>query len=195
MRISKKEKERIIPILKNGGVGVMATDTIYGLVGSALNPKAVERIYRLRRRDRSKPFIILIGSLSDLLLFGIPLNISRKRILRKLWPGKVSVILPCAKEKFRYLHRGGKTLSFRLPADKKLRDLLNVVGPLVAPSANPQGLKPASNIREARKYFGSRADFYNESGVLSSQPSTLIQIKNNKVLVLRPGAGRIPEAF
>jgi L-threonylcarbamoyladenylate synthase len=193
MRILKRQKEKIIPILKGGGVGVMATDTIYGLVGSALNPKTVERVYRLRRRDKNKPLIILIGSLKDLLLFGINPNFYQKKILKKLWPGKVSVVFPHAKEKFRYLHRGGETLSFRLPANKELRNLLGVVGPLVAPSANPQGLKPASNIKESKKYFGDRLDFYNNSGYLSSQPSTLIEIKNNKILVLRSGAVKIPK--
>lgn len=171
----------------------MATDTIYGLVGSALNPKTVERIYRLRKRDKNKPFIILIGSLADLAIFSINLSFYQKKILKKLWPGKVSIILPCRKEKFRYLHRGGKTLSFRLPANKELLNLLTAVGPLVAPSANPQGLKPAVNIKKAKKYFGAKINFYNDSGRLSNQPSTLIQIKNNKVIVLRMGAVKIPK--
>lgn len=190
---SKNKKEKITSILKSGGVGVMATDTIYGLVGSALNSKTVERIYRLRKRDKNKPFITLIGSLADLTIFDINLSSYQKKTLKKLWPGKVSIIFPCPKEKFRYLHRGGKTLSFRLPANKKLRNLLIAVGPLVAPSANPQGLKPAANIKEAKKYFGARVDFYNDSGRLPGQPSTLIQIKNNKVIVLRMGAVKIPK--
>jgi len=193
MRISKKQKEKIVPILKSGGIGVIATDTIYGLVGSALNPKTVERIYRLRQRDKNKPFIILIGSLKDLTMFGIKLSFGWKRILKKLWPGKVSIIFPCAQNKFRYLHRGGKTLSFRLPADRGLRNLLIAAGPLVAPSANPQGLRPAASIKEAKKYFGGKVDFYNNSGCLVGRPSTLIEIKNNKVSVLRPGAVKIPK--
>ncbi|MDP2855863.1 MAG: L-threonylcarbamoyladenylate synthase [bacterium] len=193
MRIFKKQKEKIISILKSGGVGVMATDTIYGLVGSALNPKTVERVYRLRQRDKNKPLIILIGSLADLAIFGINPSSYHKKILKKLWPGKVSIIFSCRKEKFRYLHRGAKTLSFRLPANKELRNLLIAVGPLVAPSANPQGLKPAANIKKAKKYFGARVDFYNDSGRLPDQPSTLIQIKNNKVIVLRMGAVKIPK--
>lgn len=193
MRILKRQKEKIIPILKSGGVGVMATDTIYGLVGSALNPKTVERIYRLRRRDKNKPLIILIGSLKDLSSFGINPNFYQKKVLKKLWPGKVSMVFPCARERLRYLHRGGKTLSFRLPANKELRNLLITAGPLVAPSANPQRLKPASNIKEAKRYFGDKLDFYNDSGRLVSQPSTLIEIKNNKVFILRPGAVKIPK--
>ena len=51
----------IVTTLRNGGVGVVPTDTIYGIVGSALNPKTVARIYKLRRRNPKKPMIILIG--------------------------------------------------------------------------------------------------------------------------------------
>ena len=60
-------------ILLNHGVGVLPTDTLYGLVGSALSKKAVARIYKLRRRNPQKPFIILISSLADLKLFNIKL--------------------------------------------------------------------------------------------------------------------------
>ncbi len=61
MKTSKKFTVEIEKILKSGGIGVIPTDTIYGLVGSALNKKAVRRIYQLRQRNPKKPLIILIG--------------------------------------------------------------------------------------------------------------------------------------
>jgi L-threonylcarbamoyladenylate synthase len=195
MPISKKQKEKIIPILINGGVGVVATDTIYGLVGSALMPKTVRRIYKLRRREKKKPMIILINSLDDLKLFGIRTGIRQKRILKKLWPGKVSVILPCRSKKFAYLHRSAKTLAFRLPAKKELRQLLEITGPLVAPSANLQGFNPASTIRQARKYFKNKINFYVNGGYLSSSPSTLVEIKGSRLIVRRTGAVKIPKGI
>jgi len=193
MPISKKQKEKIISILIDGGVGVMATDTIYGLVGSALIPKTVRKIYKLRQREKKKPMIILISSLDDLRLFGIRIGIRRKRMLKKLWPAKVSVILPCRSKKFAYLHRGTKTLAFRLPAKKRLRQLLKITGPLVAPSANLQGFKPAFTIRQARKYFKNKINFYLNAGYLSSSPSTLVEIKGSRLIVRRRGAVKIPK--
>lgn len=170
----------------------MPTDTIYGLVGQALKQKTVSRIYKVRHRNPKKPMIILIGSLSDLSCFGVKINARIKNLLNKIWPirpfdkiqGKqtqgrlvaVSVILPCQLKKFAYLHRGTKTLAFRLPAVKNLRLLLCATGPLVAPSANPEGKKPAKNIKEAQKYFGKQADFYLNEGTLYRAPSTLIEI-------------------
>src|SRR3989344_7841537 len=133
-------RKDIAKILRRGGVGVLPTDTLYGMVGSALKKETVERIYRLRKRSPKKPFIILIGSLTDLKKFNIristgdgvmtrhytgmrphaigqgahPSRIS-SRLLRMLWPGKVSIVLPCRMKKFAYLHRGTKTLAFRMP--------------------------------------------------------------------------------
>jgi len=183
--------KKTISILKNGGVGVLPTDTLYGIVGSALSKRAVLRIYKLRRRDPKKPMIILIGSLDDLKLFGVKLDKAAKKFLREFWPGKISVVLPCPYDKFSYLHRGTKTLAFRLPKLKWLRVVLEKTGPLVAPSANQEGLKPAKTAKEAREYFGDEVDFYIKKGRLVSLPSTLIAFKNGEAVVLRRGAAKI----
>ncbi len=169
----------------------MPTDTIYGLVGSALSKKAVARIYRLRRRGLQKPMIILVGSLRQIDLFGIKLDRKTGKILKKYWPGKVSIVLPCRLKKFLYLHRGTKTLAFRLPKNVWLQKLLLKTGPLVAPSANFEGAPPAKTTKEAKKYFGEDANFYIDAGKLESLPSTLISIKNGKPLVFREGAVKI----
>ena len=181
-----KDSISVIKTIKNGRIGVLPTDTIYGLVGSALSPKTVERIYHLRKRNPKKPMIILIGSINDLAKFKIAIDQKTKRMLNRFWPGKVSIILPCLSRKFEYLHRGTKTLAFRIPADD-LRKLLSKTGPLVAPSANPEAKKPAETIKEAKKYFGSvrrlrpeenKVDFYHDAGNLKSKPSTVISIEN-----------------
>lgn len=172
-------------VLAAGGIGVLPTDTIYGIVGSALDKKSVARIYKLRRRNPKKPMVILIGSLEQLKLFGVRLDAQTKKLLKKLWPGKVSVILPCKSKKFTYLHRGTKTLAFRLPKPAWLQKLLRKIGPLVAPSANQEGKPPAKTIKEAKKYFGKLVDFYVDSGRIFSRPSKLIKLKNSKIVILR----------
>ena len=184
-------QKEIAQIIKNNGIGILPTDTLYGIVGSAFSKKAVLRIYKTKGRDENKPFIILISSIKDLDQFGIQYTnkLEFVRMLQKFWPGKVSIILPIEKKfqkKFEYLHRGTNTLAFRLPKKKSLTDLLKKTGPLVAPSANPQSLTPASNIKEAKSYFGTTVDFYVAGGTLKSKPSTIIKIdKNNEIEVLR----------
>jgi L-threonylcarbamoyladenylate synthase len=187
MIIKKRFDAELIRILKHGGIGVLKTDTIYGLVGSALNSKTVARIYKLRHRHPGKPMIVLIGSVGDLRRFSIKINSKTKKILNKFWPGKISIILPCPYKKFSYLHRGAKTLAFRLPAKKTLLGLLKKTGPLVAPSVNPEALLPARSIREAQKYFGDKVDFYVDGGNAFGKPSALIEIKNDNIIVKRKG--------
>jgi L-threonylcarbamoyladenylate synthase len=180
----------ITQTLKKGGIGIFPTDTLYGVVGRADNQKTVERIYTVKGRRPSKPLIILIASLSDLKKFGVSNSLIRtnKKILDTLWPGPVSIILPVEKKalkKWRYLHRGTNSLAFRMPRKAALRNFLKRTGPLVAPSANPEGEKPAETIAEAKTYFGSRVDFYLSGGRKKGNPSTLISLATKKPTLLR----------
>lgn len=192
----------IIKILKNGGVGILLTDTLYGLVGRALDKKAVKKIYRIKGRNNKKPLIILISSIKNLKLFGIKIDNQTKKTVENFWlapleitkarsvkslmgPGPVSIILPCLSKKFTYLHRGTKTLAFRLPGKKSLLDILKKTGPLVAPSANPEGKPSARNIKEAQIYFGDRVDFYLKGGKPRSKPSDIIKISKGKIEFIR----------
>jgi len=183
----------IVSILKIGGVGILPTDTLYGLVASAFNEKAVERVYKLRKRNPDKPMIVLIYSLEDLKKFGIELSSAQFETVGKIWPGKVSIVFACNSEKYSYLHRGKNTLAFRLPQEEWLRGLLRQAGPLVAPSANFEGEKPARTISEAKKYFADDVDFYVDFGKLNSKPSTIIKFENGELKVLREGAVKFPK--
>lgn len=174
-------------LLAEGAVGIVPTDTIYGICTSALNKKSVEKIYKLRKRNLKKPFIILISKILDLKKFGIKLTKRQKELLKKIWPSKISVILKCNSIKFNYLHRGTKTLAFRLPKLKLILKILEISGPLVVPSANFEGLKPAKSISEARKYFKNKV-FYLNRGKILGEPSTIIDLTQNKIKLIRGGA-------
>ncbi len=181
-RVSNAPEMRdALRLLKRGGVGVLLTDTIYGLVGSALQKKTVERMYRIKGRTETKPFIILIASLQDLARFGMKLSPLQNRALAKLWKAKrpTSIILPVRNKKFAYLHRGSESIAFRLPQVTTLRRLIQKSGPLVAPSANPQSKEPAVSISEAEYYFGKKVDFYVDGGIKRGKPSRLIRVNDS----------------
>lgn len=189
--------KNILDVIKKGGIVVMPTDTIYGIVGSALNVHVVSRIYEIRKRAPTKPCIILIGDISELEKFSIELSDEQKKILQKYWlQGKteeysaISFVLDCKEnsknEKFTYLHRGTNTLAFRIPLQKELRDLFLQTGPLIAPSANLEGLPPAKNISEAKKYFGDLVDLYIDGGAIEGKASKIIKLhKDGSVDILR----------
>lgn len=178
--------------IQDGGVGVIPTDTIYGIVGSALIPEAVEKIYNLRKRNTDKPFIILVSGLEDLEKFGVQLTQKQMEFLKSHWPNPLSVVLSVNDPKFQYLHRGKNSLAFRMPKDEEFLELLKETGPLVAPSANIEGEKPAETIEEAQNYFGNFVDFYIDRGRIVSSSSTLIELLDDgKVKILREGNFKI----
>lgn len=171
-------------LLKEGSLGVIPTDTIYGLTTSAFKLGSVEKIYKIKKRNKKKPLIILISKIEDLKGFGIKLNKTEKRIIAKKWPGKVSIILPCHSKNFTHLHRGTKTLAIRMPADRRIKKILKTSGPLVAPSANTENNPPAKTIGEAKKYFGKNV-FYLNKGKLENKPSALIRIGGKRLEKIR----------
>lgn len=174
-------------VLKNGGVIIAPTDTLYGILARAEDKKAVERIYKIKGRDKTKPFIILITDIKDLNKFGV----EHSNILQNvgMFPKgkKVSFILLCNSKKFEYLHRGSKSLAFRIVSkrNKSLYSLIQKTGPLVAPSANPQGLDPAKTIVQAKKYFGDKIDLYINAGTRNAKPSTIISLTEGRPKILR----------
>ena len=173
-------------VLKANGVAVIPTDTIYGIVGRALNKDTVLRIYDVKKRAPEKPCIILIGNITELEKFSIYLSLEQKEILLKYWPGPTSIILECPLEKFFYLHRGTNTLALRMPRADSLQSLLMEIGPLIAPSANPEGMMPAEDTKEAKKYFGDSVDYYLDRGRITGKPSKLIKLqKDGSVSILR----------
>ena len=132
---------------------------------------------------------MLINSFADLEKFGVRLTSFQESFLRNHWPSKMSVILPCKGSKFKYIHRGKDNIAFRMvgPRNRNLFNLIQEVGPLVAPSANPQGGVPAVSVWEAIGYFGQDIDMYMCGHTLRSKPSTIVSLEYNKIQILRQG--------
>lgn len=183
--------KNIVDLIKNQQIGVMPTDTIYGIVGSALSQEAIEKIYQVRKRTPDKPFIVLISSLADLNTFDIKLDKKYLEILNSHWPNPISIILPVPDQKWSYLHRGTNSIAFRIPKDQKLRSFLSQTGPLTAPSANPEGYPISKNILDAQNYFKDQVSFYIDNGHLDGLPSTLVSLEKGSLKILREGVYRI----
>lgn len=182
----QKDWVKVEKVLKDDGVVVIPTDTLYGLCASVFSKKAIERIYKIKNRGKDKPLIVLISSISQLENFGIKEDHSR------IFIPKVSVLLRVG-NKFRYIHRGTGEIAFRLigKKNKNLYNLLKKIGPIVAPSANPEGEKPAEVISEAKKYFGEKIDWYVDSGKKIGEPSTLVRLTDGNFEILRQGRVKI----
>jgi tRNA threonylcarbamoyl adenosine modification protein (Sua5/YciO/YrdC/YwlC family) len=177
-------------ILKAGGVGVIPTDTVYGIVAGAADAAAVVRLYALKRRER-KPGTIIAASAEQLI--GLGLDEGAIRAAEHLWPNPISLIV-AANQRLDYLHQGVGSLAVRIPDDARLRALLERTGPLLTSSANQPGEAVAADMHEAQDYFGDSVDCYVDGGNMTGRaPSTIVRIEGTKVVVLREGAVSVPQ--
>jgi len=181
----------IITQINRGDIGIIPTDTVYGLVCAAGNSAAVERLYRAKHREH-KPGTLIAAGIDQLIDLGL-----KARYLKAVadyWPNPLSIVIPCGPG-LAHLHRGVGSLAVRIPADPTVHTFLQTSGPLLTTSANMPGEPPATTLAEARAYFGDTVDFYVDGGDLSGRPaSTIIRIVDDAVEVLREGAVAIDEA-
>lgn len=163
---------KITEVLANGGIAVVRTDTIYGIIARVSKKRAVEKVYEVKHRDLSKQCIVLIsgsGSVRE----------HSALIAKYSSPDQppTSVIVPKTNE-HEWVLRGGDTVAYRVVHDEFLKKVVQAVGPVIAPSANPEGLPPARNITEARAYFGDEVDVYIDGGEVpeSVQASRIVRV-------------------
>jgi L-threonylcarbamoyladenylate synthase len=173
--------------LKEGKVIVLPSDTLYGFSCLALSPISVEKIYTLKQRENNKPFIILISDISELEKFGIKLNDYQLNFLKLNWPAPLTVVIDVNNDKYSYLHRGTRSLGFRIPDNQLLIDILKQVGPITSTTVNISGQPAVKTIKEASDIFGLDVDLYVENGVMESEPSTVIKLDKSSFAVLRQG--------
>lgn len=178
-------------LLEPGTVGVMPTDTVYGLTARAADRTAAARLYDLKGRA-DKPGTLIAANIEQLEDLGL-----KHRYLKaaeQFWPGAVSVVIPASNPELAYLHQGKMSLAVRIPSDPKLQKLLQQTGPLLTTSANHAGQPVSTTIEQARKAFGDQVDFYEDGGDLAGrEPSTVIRIVDDAIEVLRPGAVKIDD--
>lgn len=181
---------KLAELLRNGAVGVIPTDTIYGVVCCASDETAVKRLYQLKSRE-NKPGTVIAASIDQLVELGIKYRYLKA--VEHLWPNPISIIIPTGEE-LSYLHQGKQSLAIRIPKNTTLSQLLELTGPLLTSSANHPSEPPANTIEEAQNYFGKQVDFYVDGGDLSAnKPSTLIRIVDDEIEVLRAGTATIDE--
>ncbi len=173
--------EECVRALKDGGIICAPTDTIYGLLADATDRQALERLYRIRRPS-NRPFIVLLPNTDWLYIFN-PLILDKHL---ELFSTGITLILYPRTRFPAYLTRDRRSLAFRIPSrDTFIGELLKKLNrPVVAPSANPEGEKPASTVDEAVAYFGDKVELYVDGGKVEGKPSTIFKLIGYRCLRL-----------
>jgi len=185
---------KVATVLKNGGVVICPTDTVYGFLADASSKKAVEKIYNIKKRPKSKPLSVFV---KDFAMAQSLAHIDelQEKYIKKLWPGKYTFILkrkpsnPSARLRAGKLYGvDKKTVALRIPKYAFLNNLLKKVNrPLMQTSANISGKPSLNTINDIIKQFGGSDILIIDGGNLKkSKPSKIFDISNNNINVLRP---------
>lgn len=185
-----RDYAKAIKFIQSGKVGVIPTDTVYGLCAKADDKQTVQKMYSLKTRE-NKPGTLIAANIDQLVELGI-----KRRYLKPVkhyWPNPISIVIPTGLA-LEHLHLGRQSLAVRIPKDENLHNLLEQTGPLITTSANLPGQPAAETIEQAKEFFGDRVDFYVDGGTLHDQSSTIIRIVDDAVEVLREGSVKLDEA-
>lgn len=178
--------------LESGQNVVYPTDTIYGLAAAVDQRAAVERLYRLRKLDRSKPLSLVCSDLSEVSRYAVVDN-ECFRTMKRVLPGPYTFILKATKEAPRLGQSKRKTVGIRMPAHPVAQALVQALGaPLLSTSSlGDPGSELSDPVLLAEAYSGTEVDLVLDAGILRGVPSTIIDWSGDEPEVLREGAGDV----
>ena len=178
-------------LLARGGVLAIPTESSYGLGADPWNAAGVEAVYRIKDRERGKPLPVVVAGLEQMADLGIDPDLNIVKRLSAHWPGPLTVVLPLVLPGARPLPAtaGEGTLAVRVPGHERLRELLAALGHgLTATSANLSGGEPVLDPAGLPELLAGEDAMIVDGGVLpGGPPSTLVAIREDGLVVLRPG--------
>jgi tRNA threonylcarbamoyl adenosine modification protein (Sua5/YciO/YrdC/YwlC family) len=182
---------KIVDVLKNGGIVVYPTDTYYGIGCDIMNKKAIEKIYQIKQRNKSKPFSFICSDLKNISRYAKVSNYAYKT-MKRLLPGPYTFILEGSKLVPKMMLTKRKTAGIRVPENPICLTLVKELGnPVITTSATmPDGtiFHDASLIHD---YFGNRVDAVVDGSIVPGSPSSVIMLIDDIPEVLRKGLGDV----
>lgn len=176
-------------ILARGGVVAFPTDTVYGLACDLFNAEAVQRIYEIKGRPARMPLIAMFADAAQWPQVAATLPECARRLMRRWWPGSLTLIVPARPDIPAIVLGGGQTIGMRVPDHAVARQLLRLAGrPLATTSANPSGQPAAVTAREVADLLGHVVDLILDGGAApQGVASTVVDCTTDPPTVLREG--------
>jgi tRNA threonylcarbamoyl adenosine modification protein (Sua5/YciO/YrdC/YwlC family) len=182
---------KVVEILEGGGIVVYPTDTYYGIGCDLMNPRAIERIYQLKRRDRSKPFSFICSDLTNISQYAKVSNYAY-RTMKRLLPGPYTFILEGSKLVPKIMLTKRKTAGIRVPANEICLALVRELGhPIIttsAATAEGESFHDASLIHD---HFGKQVDVVIDGSPVLGEPSSVVSLIDDTPHIIRRGAGDV----
>jgi len=184
------DQKKIIENFTQGMIGLFPTDTVFGICCRIDDINSVKKIFKIKKRDKSKPFLVLCSNYNLVKKYIVDDLDNRKReIIRKFWPGPLTIIFNANIENSDSIVRAGRdTLAVRVPNNMDITNIIKGIGvPLVAPSANISGQLAPANLSEVSREIIDAVDFIVDGECTIKSPSTIVDITKNDIVVVRAG--------
>lgn len=185
---------KAIKILNQGGIAIFPTDTAFAIGCRIDNEKAIQRLFQIRKRPHSQATPVLVDGLDMAQEYLLPVSKEIKEgLIDRYWPGALTIVLPCLKEKVPMLVRGASdNLGVRMPDHQTTLSLIGDVGvPLLGPSANFHGQATPFQFQDLDKDLVKLVDFVIEGECSIKQASTVIDCSIKPWKILRQGAVKL----
>ena len=172
--------------IKDGGVVIFPTDTVYGIGCNPYDKNAIDKIFKIKKRDKAKQLPIL-GYSKQILKQIVEFDEIANKITDKFWPGRLTLVLPLKDVRLQKLFGGTKTIAVRVPNNKCALTLLKECKLIIGTSANISGKKSLVDPSYLKDKVLDCDVFLNDGPIQSSGASTIIEIKNKNIKILRNG--------
>ena len=192
MDCNEKGIEKTWQVIKKGGIAIFPTDTVYGIGCNPYNINAVKKIYEIKSREEIKSLPVLAYSL-DIVKEITCIDSFTEKIIKKYWPGPLTLILKLTDKKLKKSLKLDKKIAVRIPDSKCTLKLLEKCGLLVGTSANISGNSSYTNPNECIKNIKNYDIFLNGGTITSKGESTIIEIENEKIKMIREGVLKIKD--
>lgn len=182
---------KAVEVLRNGGVIIYPTDTVYGIGCDIYNHDALQKIYDIKHESGTKLFSFICPDLKDIAKYAKVSDYAYKA-MRKLLPGPYTFVLPAAKDVPKKLWTKRKTVGIRIPNHPIALMLAKELGnPIVSTSVTNRKGEILFNPEEIKVIFNPHVDLMLASGSLEGNPSSIVDLSNEEPEVLRIGAGDV----
>jgi len=183
---------RAVEILEKGGVIGYPTDTVYGLGCDLFNKQAIETLYQIKGMQRDKNLAFICPDLGDIARYAIVEN-AAYRVLKRFLPGPYCFVLQATREVPKIVQMNKKTVGIRVPSHPVTLAIVRELGrPIISTTAAPPGEDPMVDPWEIKERF-SALELVLDAGAGGTLPTTVVDLSEGDVRILREGAGPIDE--
>ena len=181
--------QRATELIRNGGVIAFPTETVYALGADAMNERAVQRVFHLKKRMSGKPIAIFLPKLQDLKRFVKKITPSASKLIKEFWPGPLTLIFKSKSGQMTHLTGKEGKLGVRFSSSKFVQSLLiETKTPLTATSANLSGKPEPVSAEQVLSYFDWKIDLIIDGGHSSNATSSsVVDVSEEMPILLREG--------